>query len=489
MAGRVSILPERRQIPHPLKEPSLFEQRHSRQQITRRQFDQQAIFQKAQKPSHVRASKPVTTTILSVRSAANQTESEQLGSLAGAAFSPDVPAAQYQEFWQKMLTHAGDIQPESQRVVVDPATGHVLGGYLLRQRTLCIGPARLLTGCIGGVVVAPTARKRGIASLLMGDAIEYAGNHQLALLFLTGIPNFYHRFDFAPVLDWSDTKLNRSELRTMPRPQTVTVRAAGVEDAPALLALYRAGYLAHPGSFDRQLDEQFVRLRHLGDRQETIVAWEGEEAGDQGAIAGYLLLRRAGHEIRLREIAARTWPALIALLHYLDDELLTLESSQGVTPSTEIICPIPPASTLFFMLTEHLSARSEQLHHFSADWMARAGDLNALVHGLAPVWSQQVQRMGTPFTGTLALTVERHHFQLEIDPSGVRASNAPSAAEARGDKAITLTGKALTQLAFGYRPPAWFAGRSDQQIEATMVPLLDVLFPPRRGWVAGSDSF
>ncbi|MCA9368371.1 sterol carrier protein domain-containing protein, partial [Candidatus Kaiserbacteria bacterium] len=72
---------------------------------------------------------------------------------------------------------------------------------------------------------------------------------------------------------------------------------------------------------------------------------------------------------------------------------------------------------------------------------------------------------------------------------GVHVSSAPSAAETQGGNAITLTGKALTQLAFGYRPPAWFAGRSDQQIEAAMVPLLDVLFPPRRGWVAGSDSF
>ncbi len=59
------------------------------------------------------------------------------------------------------------------------------------ERQLCMGAARVSTGCIGTVVTSTQHRKQGIASALMQDAIEFARQHNHTLLLLDGIPNFY----------------------------------------------------------------------------------------------------------------------------------------------------------------------------------------------------------------------------------------------------------------------------------------------------------
>src|SRR5579884_3359334 len=76
-----------------------------------------------------------------------------------------------------------------------------LGGYALLERTMCLGPARLRTGCINGVVTHPEYRHQGIATSLMLDAIDYAQSQQYALLFLHGTPHFYHQFGYIDVLE------------------------------------------------------------------------------------------------------------------------------------------------------------------------------------------------------------------------------------------------------------------------------------------------
>ncbi|HET7641233.1 MAG TPA: GNAT family N-acetyltransferase, partial [Ktedonobacteraceae bacterium] len=111
-----------------------------------------------------------------------------------------------------------------------------IGGYSLLERTMCLGPARLSTGCIGGVVTHPDYRHQGIASALMLDAIAYARDLRYALLFLHGLPNFYHQFGYIDVLeDAPQHYLARQDLAEL-SPTPYTVRPATRSDVPALLA-------------------------------------------------------------------------------------------------------------------------------------------------------------------------------------------------------------------------------------------------------------
>jgi GNAT superfamily N-acetyltransferase len=76
-----------------------------------------------------------------------------------------------------------------------------VGGYILLERWLCVGSARLRTGCISGVVTHPDYRHQGIATALMLDAINYAHSQQYAFLFLQSLPNFYYQFSYIDVLE------------------------------------------------------------------------------------------------------------------------------------------------------------------------------------------------------------------------------------------------------------------------------------------------
>ena len=46
-----------------------------------------------------------------------------------------------------------------------------LGGCIVYERTLAIGPSRLLTGCIGAVVTHPDHRLQGVASALLSQLV------------------------------------------------------------------------------------------------------------------------------------------------------------------------------------------------------------------------------------------------------------------------------------------------------------------------------
>src|SRR5258708_34709905 len=76
----------------------------------------------------------------------------------------------------------------------------------------------------------------------MLDAIEYAQDQRYALLFLHGLPNFYHQFGYIDVLE--DTPQHFLARQGLPELSSTpyTVRPATRTDAPALLAFYQRHY-------------------------------------------------------------------------------------------------------------------------------------------------------------------------------------------------------------------------------------------------------
>lgn len=47
----------------------------------------------------------------------------------------------------------------------------------------------------------------------------------------------------------------------------------------------------------------------------------------------------------------------------------------------------------------------------------------------------------------------------------------------------------FTQLVFGFRPVTWAAIQAGQRVPDELVAILDVLFPHKQSWIAGSDYF
>ena len=152
----------------------------------------------------------------------------------------------------------------------------------------------------------------------------------------------------------------------------------------------------------------------------------------------------------------------------------------------ELVWSVPPDTPLFYELSAHLPFRSERLHHPSADWMARVGDVDTLLRAMTPAWSARLAAAHQPWRGRLRLVVDGHAVVLCLHDTGVTLDeDAPDAEIAT----VYLSARALMQLCFGYRPAWWFARQPDITIPAALLPVLDVLFPQVTAWVAASDAF
>ncbi|MGB0384271.1 MAG: GNAT family N-acetyltransferase [Ardenticatenaceae bacterium] len=428
-----------------------------------------------------------------VRVLRREDEIAQFVRLVNAVFAPDGDQEKGFASFRHYLANSPDVRAESVRGAFDPVSGRLLGGYLLLQRNLCIGPARLATGCIGAVAVAPNERKRGVASALMYDASVYAEMNKLALLFLTGIPNFYHRLAYVPVLEENELYLERDAIQALPPVEDIQVRDATAADANTLLALYQRHFHPYIGSFDRTLAEQAYLLQREGAHYLLACTSDGQ-------VVGYLQLRQSDRSLSQKEIAASDWQVIAALLQEQERRLAAQESDSQTAHSApkpahnpHLIWNVPPDSQIFYHLAEHVPFRSQSLHHYSADWMARIGNLDALVQALIPLWNQRL--LNTPLEwsgmpGILNLGIGERHFPLHISPDGVRMTGDLSLTyDEDGANALLLTQKAFIQLTFGFRPVAWFAHQPEQHIPPALLPLLDVLFPLAPSWVAGSDYF
>ncbi len=357
-----------------------------------------------------------------------------------------------------------------------------VGGYALLERTMCLGPARLRTGCINGVVTHPDYRHQGIAAALMYDAIRITKSQQYALLFLHGLAHFYQQFGYIDVLE--DTPRHVLVRKQLPEPisEAYTVRAATLEDAPALLTCYQRHYSPYLGSFAPLRTHQ--RQEHLlfnwfevTDDARPLVALSAEQE-----LHGYLLLSRRRRSLYAYEVAADTWPATLALLH-AHTHLLDAESE----PPQELDWPIPPTDPTFYFLAEHLAVRSQLLSFPNGGWMARPAHLPTLLQSLLPLWQEYWQGRSrlVDWIGTLGLTIDDHTSFLEVTPVNIHRIDRPSSSSHQ----ITLSSNVFTQLIFGFRPLSWALLQPGQQLPTELIPMLTILFPLSQAWVAGSDFF
>ncbi len=83
------------------------------------------------------------------------------------------------------------------------------------------------------------------------------------------------------------------------------------------------------------------------------------------------------------------------------------------------------------------------------------------------------------------LVVEEEKCAFELSSSGMLLLDSLSneGQEARFSQQVFI------QLVFGFRPVSWAAVQEGQHVPDELIPILDVLFPHKQSWIAGSDYF
>lgn len=408
-----------------------------------------------------------------IRPLETSAERDAYALLAIQTFSPHVDAVAALPQRRRFVENNPTFQPHQLRGAF--AGNTLLGGCHIDARVLRIGPARILTACIGGVVTATEHRMQGVAAALLRDAVKYAQQQNYALLLLDGIAGFYSRFGFIDVFDIVTHTIESKVILAQPH-GPYTVRQATFEDIPALFELYQRHYGSSIGSFERDLAFQ-ERLFHERGGMKPYLAVDGK-----GTPHGYLLLNKRPEKLVAYEVAADDWYATLALLQ--QHVALTIER-HGNEGSTEILWPLPPDSSTYYLLSDHLPLRSQITHTPDADWMARTAHIPTLIDALLPLWNERWQRTRS---GVLAFTIEDVPFLFGADAAGIHLLD-PMTSSAHAARQITMSQQVFTQLLFGYRPISWAAKQPAQGIPEDLHPVLNILFPTTSAWIAGSDSF
>jgi predicted N-acetyltransferase YhbS len=355
-----------------------------------------------------------------------------------------------------------------------------VGGYIMRERVLCLGSARLLTGCIGGVATHPDYRHQGIASAMMRDAIARAEKRHYALLLLHGIGNFYSQFGYTDVLE--DIPIHFIERSLIPEQPVAgyTVREATLDDAQALLQLYREHYGAYLGSFApvRTLEQQQHFLRHWFEQIFPLLALNA-----QGRPEGYLLLFWRQNRLVSFEVATNTWPAALSLLQY-HSHLLDGEPE----PPDTLDWPVPPQSPTYYLLADALPIRSEIHTYPDGGWMARPGHLPTLFHALIPLWQERWLSNSLDSSGILEMKIGDFTTFLELQAGNLRAIERPDVS-VDATHTIQLSPQGFLQLVFSFRPASWIAQQKKEHIPEELLTVMERLFPLSPAWIAGSDGF
>ena len=385
--------------------------------------------------------------------------------------------------WQEYVRQSPDFRDEQMRGVF--RDGQLMGGCVVHERLLQMGAARILTGCISGVVVAPEYRKQGVASALMQDTIAFAHSNSHALLLLDGIAKFYHRYGYVDMFDPTNIEVDRAALLAQVPHSPYTIRPATIDDAAALLDLYRRHYSSFTGSFERSLEMQAHHLRFM--RNPVVVA-----LSPQGHLAGYLIHGENQDIDKGRELAANDWDAALALLHYHAHLL------DGENPPSSLSYRLPSDAPLTQWMIDNLevpdpsqlgspvnawSVREVIAHHRFAGWMARLVDCPALLRAILPELRVRWQRSLARWSGDIILNIDGESCMLRLDGSAVQLVDATNGATYRVD----LTSQALVQLVFGYRPLARLANVS--HLPAGAHSALSILFPTSHTWIPTSDWF
>jgi GNAT superfamily N-acetyltransferase len=126
---------------------------------------------------------------ITVRPLATDEEIDTYCNLASVAFfTSGGDTATEARRWRRSIEAAPEFDPRQWRGAF--VGERFAGGYIIYERELRAGAARLRTVCIGGVVTHPNHRLHGVGAALMRDAIAFAQQYDHALLLLDGIPNF-----------------------------------------------------------------------------------------------------------------------------------------------------------------------------------------------------------------------------------------------------------------------------------------------------------
>lgn len=323
------------------------------------------------------------------------------------------------------------------RRVVAREDGRVVGHLAVWSFAQVFGGREVPMGGVGGVVIAPAHRGRGVGSRLLSAGLEIMrdrGDVVSTLYPATVAP--YRAWGWEHGGSYDRRELDTRALRTVPAPTATTVRPASPADVPACVALAREVARTEPGGLvgsDPWYRRRFAEVRDDGDGLDVAVR------GDE--VVGFAEWGRAA-------VDGPGWRLDVGLLVGRDadaDRALwqQLGSWWSVAPRTRVVSR--PTDPLVVDLPEHDTAVVEE-----HTWVTRLVDV-----------AGAVAARGFPDGVTATVPLHVHDDRLPANDGSwvLEVEDGRGALTPGGDGRVEVDVRTLATLYTGFLPASVLARR------------------------------
>lgn len=337
--------------------------------------------------------------------------------------------------------------------------GEPVSGLTVHDLRMRIGQVPVRCGGIGAVSTKREHRLRGYASRVLHGAVETmkAEGYHISALF--GIPDFYHRFGFAPVMPECEASV---ATRDAERAQAhFAVRALSADDVPAILRLSEAQQARRTGSIVRDIEHwHWFRFGpRWGDRVGGLAAVDGE-----GTVVGYV-----AHDLDPTRCSAGE-------IGYVDSTvystLLAGLARVAVERRVERITLHVPPDEPFLEYCRRYGCKIEINYPRCGGAMARIINQTALLERLWPLFAARLRS----WQGTVVFDTDLGQDRLSFGKSGPTVR-------------LALPQSVLVQLLFGWRSVGDALSEPGVHAEPEAVPVFEALLPVGYPYTWVGDRF
>jgi len=305
----------------------------------------------------------------------------------------------------------------------------VLSSLVVWDFQMRIGVSQVRMGGIGGVETPRKHRNKGYARRCMEHSNAWMEKEGFDCAVLFGIPDFYHKFGYAPCLsstEWSmpTRDAERAELR-------LRVRPFEDDDLPALREIYSANNAALTGSIVRNENSKWARKGSWYGVHAEMFVFED----NSGRIAAYAVRDKATDRSKIVEVGA------IGAAHY--PSLIRWAADYAVECRSEAVVFLVPEAHPCGQAMIAYGAKRETTYPRNGSGMGRIIRLNPFVEKTLPEWTRRAQWASRPGS-SIGIETDIGNATLSLLGGEVVCSAADAAGTVR------LPQFRLMQLAMGY---------------------------------------
>ena len=341
------------------------------------------------------------------------------------------------------------------------------GALRLHTQTIRLGEARLRMGGLGLMTTAPSFKRRGVSAALMRDALDYLVKQRYHVSVIFGLPEFFQRFGFAPVLAGYSILIDALELSLSARVM-LKHRPLKPGDLDAVQKIHSANGSRLPCSVVRSA----VHFANNWERVKTARVCTNH----QGKVVGYYFLRSTGDCLEVEEVGAERAEVIRDIL----GACVELSHAEG---SGLVRFQVPPDHPFAHYLAQYESRHEMHIGAQEGGMMAFV-DLDEALESMIPEWESQLsQSLLRDVRCELTLVVAGGPYRIRANRGAI------DIARSAGQNKFTLDKAELIQLVTGASYVDDVVDRYRRFMAPGIREFLGVLFPKRNPYLPILDRF